>query len=241
MSGISGLQGWMKTAGGQVVKVSAFLASLAAIVPLAVSYYSGEKPALSPGQQAAITRELRQAFGQGKLTDGNLPSLSLELAKRHALGVEQTRELVKDLAPGIRLAGDSLTRGVRLVSSGATEQAQLEFLSATRNDPGDAKSWTNLAASYALQARHGEAREAYDRALALDSTDAVTRYNFGLLLARMGNRQDAIPQLYQALEDLKHQPSKRVLRSQAIHELKTAPDLDALRREPQFSKLLGAE
>ena len=236
-----GLRTLLRPTRGKVSKTVFFLAGVATILAYVAPGLLQEPSPLSGTQQALLAVELRAAFGRGQLTDSNLPRLSQELAQRFNLPTQLVEEFASERAPRIRLAGDSLTRGVRLVREGLLEQAQQEFLSATRNDAEDARGWSNLGACYALEARYGEAREAYDRALTLDAQDAPTRYNFGLLLVRMGNRQDALPQLRQALSEMRSQSARRALLDQAIRELKEAPDLDQLRKEPGFAGLIGGE
>lgn len=239
MASLDGLRALIQTTPGKISAVATFLASVATVLALAAPELFQEARPLSPNQQALLAGELRAAFGRGQLTEGSLHALCRDLAQRHGLPGKRVEELVRERAPQIRLAGDSLTRGVRLVREGRFDQAHQEFLSATRNDPEDARGWSNLGASYALEARYGEAREAYDRALALDGHDAATRYNFGVLLARMGNHKDALQQLRQALSEMRSQAARRALLDQAVQELKEAPDLEQLRREPGFAALFG--
>lgn len=72
---------------------------------------------------------------------------------------------------------------------GATARRLFAALAARR--PADPRVWTGLGVALDLGGRHGEAQQAYDRALALDPLDAAARANMAISrqLADAGRNQ----------------------------------------------------
>lgn len=64
---------------------------------------------------------------------------------------------------------------------------------------GSATAWANLGFSHELLGSPQEAEKAYRRGIASDSDNASCRVNYGLLLARQGEIEDASDQLMAAL------------------------------------------
>lgn len=71
-------------------------------------------------------------------------------------------------------------------------EAWKQYVRATN---GSATAYSNLAFSYELSGQIGEAEQAYQQGIKREPQNQPCRINYGLMLARLGRRDDAIAQL----------------------------------------------
>ncbi len=94
-------------------------------------------------------------------------------------------ELHAALGPGPRPDPDVLVSGAaEALRRGAHEQAEALLDAARVLDPGHARAWALLGVLEAARGRPEQARRAYEQALSLDDTDAVTALALIELYAR---------------------------------------------------------
>jgi aspartyl/asparaginyl beta-hydroxylase (cupin superfamily) len=86
--------------------------------------------------------------------------------------------------------------GVRMLSRGSHEQAQLLFSRATAADPRHPSLWANLASSLKALGRRAEELEALDKALTLEPRHLSALLQKGAYLEEMGDTRNAA-RLYQ--------------------------------------------
>jgi Flp pilus assembly protein TadD len=192
---------------------------------------------LAEHQRPEFAALIRNIYRDGTATPQETADL-MALAQRKGVTATSVVQLDADLRQRVVLANESLVRGTVLVESGRLDRARIEFESATRIDSEDPRAWSNLGATDALVDRTVEARAAYDRALSLDPGDWATRYNFGLLLARTGEPQAALPQLGRALAAMRALPLERSPLAKVLDELQNSPSLAPLRAQPGFAALV---
>lgn len=186
---------------------------------------------LGPVTTDLLAQQLRQAC----------PSLSpshiTSFATAQDVKREQVEHFAEDFCRRRRLLEDSQRRGTEAARRGDYDAAHREFESATELDPGDAMTWSNRAALYALEGKNDEARRAYDQALLQAPDDWRVLYNFGLLLARTDHASDAADHLSRAFEQLRGRPEMSRELSAALHEVETDSTLAAFRRSSPYQSL----
>ena len=107
------------------------------------------------------------------------------------------------------------------------KQAQL----AVQQDPSNGAALGILAAGYAMLGEEEKAREAIDRAMLVDPENLNMRYNFACVLAaNLGDKDRAIKMLESTLP---------VAGPGQVRVAATDTDLDSLRGDPRFDKLLA--
>ncbi len=126
--------------------------------------------------------------------------------------------------------------GQLLVAQKLFDRAHADFLQATEEDPENANAWAALGGVCILTNREEDARQAYERALAIEPDNWAAHYNYGCYFARKGETESALGHLERAVSLL-----SRVghIDRTAVHEdLRQNPALGSLRQDPRFARLL---
>jgi tetratricopeptide (TPR) repeat protein len=108
------------------------------------------------------------------------------------------------------------------------ENAVKEFSMAIQKDPGYAEAYSNRAAAYMLQRKFNKAEEDLRKAKELSPDSPSIRYNYASLHSLRGNVDLALDEIDAAL-------AKGFSDYDA---LRRDPDLENLRRSPEFRKVL---
>ena len=108
------------------------------------------------------------------------------------------------------------------------ENAVKEFSMAIQKDPGYAEAYSNRAAAYMLQRKFNKAEEELRKAKELSPDSPSIRYNYASLHSLRGNVDLALDEIDAAL-------AKGFSDYDA---LRRDPDLENLRRSPEFRKVL---
>jgi len=155
------------------------------------------------------------------------------LLGRHTVGrsEEAIGALRKAIAldPGWGRPHNSLAVVLRI--EGRYEEAEKEALAALRLAPDDVAAHNNYANLLVEQQRLDEAEGHYRRAIELEPTHPKPYFNLACLYSLLGRKAEAVVYLRDALE---RSPNLRT-------EAATDPDLDALREDPEFRRLLYGE
>ena len=126
--------------------------------------------------------------------------------------------------------------GQLLVAQKLFEKARADFLKATEEDPENANAWAALGGVSMLTDREEDARQAYERALAIEPDNWTAHYNYGCYFARKGETESALGHLERAVSLLGR--AGHVNRTAVSEDLRQNPALGALRQDPRFAKLL---
>jgi len=126
--------------------------------------------------------------------------------------------------------------GQLLVAQKLFEKARTDFLEATEEDPENANAWAALGGISILTHREEDARQAYERALAIEPESWTAHYNYGCYFARKGETESALGHLERAVALLRR--SGNVDRAAVLADLRQNPVLGALRQDPRFVRLL---
>jgi hypothetical protein len=116
------------------------------------------------------------------------------------------------------------------------EKARADFLRATEEDPENANAWAALGGVCMISHREEDARQAYERALAIEPESWTAHYNYGCYFARKGETESALGHLERAVLLLGR--SGNVDRNAVLDDLRQNPALGALRQDPRFVRLL---
>ena len=115
-----------------------------------------------------------------------------------------------------RIAASAHLSGVRLAQTGKMAEA-IPFLATALRAEETAERWNDWATCQAACERHGEAEQAYRRAIELDSQNAEALANFSALLVKQKRHEEAVPFLNRAMEvaNDKQRASLQVLLAQS--------------------------
>jgi Flp pilus assembly protein TadD len=126
--------------------------------------------------------------------------------------------------------------GQLLVAQKLFEKARADFLKATEEDPENANAWAALGGVCMISHREEDARQAYERALAIEPESWAAHYNYGCYFAGKGETESALGHLERAVSLLGR--SGNVDRNAVLDDLRQNPALGALRQDPRFVRLL---
>jgi adenylate cyclase len=101
---------------------------------------------------------------------------------------------------------------------------------AVQEDPSNGGALGILAGGYALLGEEDKAREWIDRALLVDPENLNMRYNFACVLSLMGDTDGAVKMLQSTLP---------IAGEYQVRVADTDPDLDPIRDNPRFKKLIA--
>ncbi len=192
----------------------------------------------------ALGPELAARFGnllRTALRDGFL-SAEEEAARSRFLEEERLEPATvqgfeAELRSRLATARACISKSQLRIAKNQVDEARQELVQATIADPDDPIAWANLGAATALLGLDGEARTAYERAIALDPNCWLAHYNLGLGAARTGDREGALRHLASALGALGPELGRE--RSKIVEQLLTEPAFAALRADPRFPGLLA--
>ena len=129
------------------------------------------------------------------------------------------------LATCYHASGDSAK--IRAAAKRMVSEAQL----AVQQDPSNGAALGILAGGYALLGEREKTREWIDRALLVDPDNLNMRYNFACVLAGyLGDKEAALRML---------QSTFAVATEYVVRIADTDTDLDSLRDDPRFQKMLS--
>ena len=77
-------------------------------------------------------------------------------------------------------AKEQVDFGIKVAQNGLWKEATYRWIKATEIDPTYAAAWNNLAIGYEHEGKFDEARQAYDKAVALDPKNLLIRQNYDL-------------------------------------------------------------
>ncbi|HEY7214519.1 MAG TPA: tetratricopeptide repeat protein [Thermoanaerobaculia bacterium] len=195
------------------------------------------KPRLSVAEaQRQVGARLREIYRDGEAGAAEMADLTKWLASDPALA-QAYAEFQRNRLPHLIEACRKVRTGQTLVAQKLFEHARTDFLSATEEDPENANAWAALGGVDVLTHREDEARQAYERALAVDPNSWIAHYNFGFYFARKGEKEAALQHLEQAMSLL--ESSGTVDRAAVLDDLRKNPLLAPLREDPRFARLLG--
>jgi tetratricopeptide (TPR) repeat protein len=127
--------------------------------------------------------------------------------------------------------------GQLLAAQKLFERARGDFLKATEEDPENANAWAALGGVCMISHREEDARQAYERALAIEPESWAAHYNYGCYFAWKGETESALGHLERAVSLLGR--SGNVDRTTVLDDLRQNPALGALRQDPRFARLLA--
>jgi len=167
--------------------------------------------------------EVNKEAGRLALSRGNIDKATSHYGKA-AEAMEADFHSWAMLATCYRASGqdDKLRTAATMMVSEAEKAIQ--------QDPSNGAALGILAGGHALLGDEVRAREWIDRALLIDPDNVNMRYNFACVLAGLGDRDGAL----QLLQRVFGGGSEIVARI-----AQTDPDLDCLRDDPRFQKMLG--
>jgi protein O-mannosyl-transferase len=172
------------------------------------------------GEQFEMALKLRPDFAEARLSaiaaHKQLAALLSDIPGRQSDAVVQYKEALRINPDSAELHSDL----ARLLSQipGRLAESLDEYEAAVRASPNSAEAHTNLAT--VLEAIPGRAPEAVDQyriAVTLKPELMEARYDFGILLAKMGQIQPAVEQLQAALNI---SPDPRI--REALHKIQAA-------------------
>jgi Tfp pilus assembly protein PilF len=126
--------------------------------------------------------------------------------------------------------------GQLLVAQKLFDRAHDDFLTATQEDPENANAWAALGGVCVLTDHEEEARQAYERALAIEPDNWTAHYNYGCYFARKGETESALGHLERAVSLLGR--AAHIDRATVRDDLRQNPALESLRQDPRFGRLL---
>ncbi|MFN0280326.1 MAG: tetratricopeptide repeat protein [Pyrinomonadaceae bacterium] len=149
----------------------------------------------------------------------------LSFARRSDQAVEQLRKTI-ELDPNYWLARTCLGRAYE--QKGDINQAIAEYQRARQVEENVPEPLALLGRAYALSGKKAEAEKAIDELKELSKRTYVPPYNFAIVYAGLGNKDEAFAYLNRAYDD----------RSYYLAWLKVDSQLDSLRDDPRFKDLL---
>ena len=133
------------------------------------------------------------------------------------------------------------TLGHAYFKEGSTELAIETLVEATRLNRRNARAWHYLALSLVKRGAHGDAEDAFKKAVRLSPEDAAVRLNYAYLLQKLGRNDEAIVQLEAARADLTYTQPAKVLNNLGMAYLaqervdeSVAVLSEAVYRQPNF-------
>ena len=157
---------------------------------------------------------------------GMLTGQNLYLARRYDAAAELLRKNI-DLDPGYFLTHYWL--GLTLVQQGKPREAIAAFQKARRAEPNADWAPAALAGAYVADGNRVEANKLLNELTEKSKRGWVPACAFALLYAGLDDRPRALAALEKSYDE----------RAWSLTYLKTAPELDKLRREPRFKALLA--
>ena len=166
-------------------------------------------------------RSLDPFSGEANFLSGQ----SLYFAGRYDQAIEQLRNTI-DLAPDLWPTYDTL--GWAYEAKGQLPEAIGEFQKARQIAGTIAEPLSSLGRAYALQGEPAEARKVLVELSELSKDNWVSPYNFAVIYAALGDKDQATASLEKAFE----------ARSWYVANLAVDPKVDNLRADPRFQDLL---
>lgn len=143
----------------------------------------------------------------------------------NSAGWRNEQAIQTPLPPEARLL---LRKGIAHMKARDYDKAIREFSAVIGKYPGDTNGYNNMAAVYIRQNKFDKARDELNTALQINPHDPVTYYNFASLYALQKQSGPALASLDKALE----------LGFNDYDFLRSDPDLDNIRKLPEFRKLM---
>ena len=141
---------------------------------------------------------------------------------------EPSLEVQSHVKQGFSYISNAKNAREQYIRDEAIENAVKEFSLAIQKDPGYAEAYSNRAAAYMLQRKFNKADEDLRKAKDLKPDSPSIRYNYASLHSLRGNIDLALDEIDAALA-----------RGFSDYDaLRLDPDLDNLRRSPEFRKVL---
>ena len=150
---------------------------------------------------------------------------SLYFARRYDQAIEQLRNTI-DLVPDLWLTYDEL--GWAYEVKGQLPEAIGESQKARQIAGTIAEPLSSLGRAYALKGEVSEARKVLVELTELSKNNWVSPYNFAVIYAALGDKDQAMASLEKAFEE----------RSWYVTDLAVDPKVDNLRSDPRFADLL---
>jgi adenylate cyclase len=150
---------------------------------------------------------------------------SLYFARRYDQAIEQLRNSI-DLAPDFWTTYDVL--GWVYEVKGRLPEAIVEYQMARQIAGTIAEPLSSLGRAYALEGKVAEARKVLVQLRDLSKDNWVPPYNFAMIYAALGDKDQATASLEKAFEE----------RSWYVTDLAVDPKVDSLRSDPRFANLL---
>lgn len=197
-----------------------------------------ELTVLPPALETQLASVIREVVAD-ELTPAQAEPRIATLLQGHALAYDEVEPLVRQLTENIRRSSDALTRGQRFIATGNAGAAFDAFSEATRTDAGNPFAWANLGGAAALLERADEAMAAYQRAMSLDETNWLARYNYACQLARTHRSPEAIAEIEIAVRDLRAQRKPAEVES-ILASMRDDAALEALKDDPTLTQILAA-
>lgn len=195
---------------------------------------NSQKASFDSTSRTELTSLLRSAYRDEEVTVEERAAIERVVSHRK-LQPGDVEKLEQEIRPRVIAATRSLTAAKGYIDARRLDDAVREYRHATRIDPEDSLAWAGLAAAYFLQGKAKDAEEAYRQALTLDPDNWLANYNLGLAAERRGESEVALEYFQRAVGSLRaNGPERHAL----VAELKTAPELGTLRRDPRFISLL---
>lgn len=149
----------------------------------------------------------------------------LLFARRNAEAIEELQKTV-ELNPNFWVARAEL--GEAYEQKGDLDGALKEYLQARDLEVNVPLVRALVGRAYALLGRKADAQKVIDELTELSERSYVPQYNFAIIYAGLGNKDEAFSYLNRACDD----------RSYYMPWLKVDPQLDSLRDDPRFGDLL---
>lgn len=121
-----------------------------------------------------------------------------------------------------------LQQGMQYTKARDYDKAIREFTAVIGKYPNDSNAYNDRAAVYVRQNKFDKAKDDLNKALQINPNDPVTYYNFASLYALQKQSAPALASLDQALK----------LGFNDYDFLRSDPDLDNIRKLPEFRKVL---
>lgn len=179
---------------------------------------------------------LRTAYRDGRMSYEERQRLDAFVSEQRIVPAEALA-FERKVTARIETAQRSNSRGSSLVRQRQYEEARSEFQNATEADPGDPIAWANLGAAYMLLGNENDAASCYERALAIDESHWLVRYNLGVLAARKGDSENAFRHFEKALTSIPKTADRE--RRAIVQELLDDPSLNDLRSHPRFVEIMS--
>ena len=122
----------------------------------------------------------RRTVNLPPLGDGNIVALSTMVARLVVLALLMAAASATPAYAQRKQAKEQVEFGIQVAQRGLWKEAIYRWERATQLDPSYAAAFNNLAVAYEHEGQLQKAREAYEKALALEPENALVRQNYDL-------------------------------------------------------------